>query len=366
LGAAIRDLDAGPNEREALAALFSGVLEFNNLFCSFKGEGTGAVRHMFSHHVLKPERTPLEAHPWGTPASSGSFSTLFRSRLVRAHEYKQHPHDQILVDTSVNRSTGISAPIALTITDRWPENGLRRGQAYVRAGDASRTDVPDASIDLIITDPPFMDNVHYSELADFFHAWLRVIVPFEGYPSDSESTRDTREVQSADPEEFGRTIEGVWKECRRVIKPDGLFAFTFHQAKLSGWLALSKALRTSDFTITMIQPVKAEMSSSITKGAAAEPSNLDAIVVCRIRGAGRPYAVGVEDAEEKCLRQLRQLKDAGVPVGRADARSVARGSVLSLSVNFPVEHEPESLIRIADDVAERVIGNLFPAAGSPL
>jgi hypothetical protein len=90
LGAAIRDLESGP-EREALVTLFSGVLEFNNLFCSFKGEGTGAVRHMFSHHVLKPERVPLEAHPWGTPASSGSFSTLYQSRIIRAWEYKRDP-----------------------------------------------------------------------------------------------------------------------------------------------------------------------------------------------------------------------------------------------------------------------------------
>jgi hypothetical protein len=26
----------------------------------------------------------------------------------------------------------------------------------------------------VITDPPYADNVHYSELADFFHVWLRL------------------------------------------------------------------------------------------------------------------------------------------------------------------------------------------------
>jgi putative DNA methylase len=94
LGAAVRDLPHCP-EREALAALFSGTLEFNNLLCSYKGEGTGAVRHAFAHHVLRPERVPLEAHPWGTVASSGSFSTLFSSRLLRAHNYKGQPHDLV-------------------------------------------------------------------------------------------------------------------------------------------------------------------------------------------------------------------------------------------------------------------------------
>lgn len=87
LAGAIRDLPEGP-AREALAVLFSGVLEFNNMFASYKGEGTGAVRHMFSHHILKPERTPIEANPWGTPRSSGAFSTLYESRLLRALDYR--------------------------------------------------------------------------------------------------------------------------------------------------------------------------------------------------------------------------------------------------------------------------------------
>jgi putative DNA methylase len=77
--------------RDVLLTVFSGALEFNNLFASYKGEGTGAVRHMFSHHVLKPERTPIEANVWGTSKSSGSFSTLFRSRLRRAVEYRLAP-----------------------------------------------------------------------------------------------------------------------------------------------------------------------------------------------------------------------------------------------------------------------------------
>ena len=62
----------------------SDALEFNNIFASCKGKWTGAVRHMFSHHILKPERMPIEANPWGTPKSSGAFSSLYKSRLLRS------------------------------------------------------------------------------------------------------------------------------------------------------------------------------------------------------------------------------------------------------------------------------------------
>ena len=70
LGARIKEI--GDNSlRDAFTCLLSGALEFNNMFASYKGEGTGAVRHMFYHHILKPERTPLEANIWGDTEEFG-------------------------------------------------------------------------------------------------------------------------------------------------------------------------------------------------------------------------------------------------------------------------------------------------------
>jgi hypothetical protein len=83
----------GYSYTDALFTLFSGVLEFDNMFATFKGEGTGAVRHLFSHHILKPERMPIEANVWGTQKSSGSFSNLFKSRLLRAVDYRDAPFE---------------------------------------------------------------------------------------------------------------------------------------------------------------------------------------------------------------------------------------------------------------------------------
>ncbi|MFD7236181.1 DNA methyltransferase [Streptomyces syringium] len=328
LGKAIRDLESGP-EREALAALFSGVLEFNNLFCSFKGEGTGAVRHMFSNHALKPERTPLEAHPWGTPASSGAFSTLYQSRIIRAWEYKRAPHDLVPVGENSERVFGLSQPLSLEIGDA--ESFVQgSANAYIQCGSSASFDLPDASVDLVITDPPFMDNVHYSELADFFHAWLRQLRPFESYPADVITTRHTEEVQSADPAEFGHAIAAVWKECARLLKPNGLLAFTFHQARIAGWVELVKALENAGLVITAVQPVKAEMSTSTIKSSAADPSNLDSIVVCRLIGHVGSEGRSVETVRERAIIALRECKETGVKVGYADIESVVRGSVLGL------------------------------------
>ncbi|GAB2445537.1 DUF1156 domain-containing protein [Nocardioides hungaricus] len=329
MGTAIRDLEPSV-EREALSALFSGTLEFNNLFTSFKGEGTGAVRHMFSHHILKPERTPLEAHPWGTPQSSGSFSTLYKSRLQRAQGYKTDPADLVVTDGSVERVTGLSKPLDATLADSWETFSKIEGQAaYVATRNAAKSDLPAGSVDLVVTDPPYMDNVHYAELADFFHAWLGQMRPHAGY-SALATTRSEGEVQHADPAEFGRAIEAVWTECARVVKPGGLLAFTFHQARISGWVQLVESLRRAGWVVTAVQPVKGEMSTSIVKSGAREPSNLDSVVVCRGRadGATNPNR-SIEEALATAHKELKTLRDGGVDVGAGDVRSVVRGSLLA-------------------------------------
>ena len=52
---------------------------------------------------------------------------------------------------------------------------------------------PDRSVDIVVTDPPFFDNVHYSQLADFFFYWLNQLLDY----SKVETTRRNDEVQDA-------------------------------------------------------------------------------------------------------------------------------------------------------------------------
>lgn len=359
IATAIRDLPGRTPEREALCALFSGMLEFNNRFTSFKGEGTGAVRHMFSHHILKPERTPLEAHPWGTPYSSGSFSTLLKSRLQRAHEYKNLPSDLVPENGEVQRVTGISDPLTARIYRDWSSFADSEDPAaYVATRNSAATDLPDGSVDLVVTDPPYMDNVHYAELADFFHAWLRAMCPFDGYPSYG-TTRSKGEVQNADPTEFGKVIEEVWSECARVLKKGGLLAFTFHQARISGWVRVIESLERAGFCVTAVQPVKGEMTTSVVKSGTREPSNLDSIVVCRrkVDDAANPHD-SLEAALATAKRELAKLHGAGVGVGPGDVRSVVRGSLLAYlaSVGADLEAAVDDIDRYATVIIQELFG----------
>ncbi|MCP2325246.1 adenine-specific DNA methylase [Hamadaea flava] len=299
---------------------------------------------MFSHHILKPERTPLEAHPWGTIASSGSFSTLFKSRLLRVLEYKESPHDLV----GAERVFGISMTLNAPVVQQWSEFTRQPNSSLVVGKSSAHLDLPDAAIDLVVNDPPYLDNVHYSELADSFHAWLRGVRPFEGYPTELSTTRAEGEVQSADSDEFAKAIEDVWQECARVLKEDGILAFTFHQARAAGWSALVTALRNAGFVITAVQPVKGELSVATPKSGASDPSNLDAVIVCRKTSGG------VRPSVDRVVTELRECRDAGVAVGWSDIQSVVRGAVVASYTDPTCDRSLDDLLAEAGVAADRV------------
>lgn len=331
LAGAIRDLPESP-ARESLAVLFSGALEFNNMFASYKGEGTGAVRHMFSHHILKPERTPIEANLWGTPKSSGAFSTLYESRLLRALDYRHTPFE-LAVEYSGRRKTGrkvvgASPPMGGPIVERYPKGGLKPGATYLSCGDSSATDLPDKSVDLVITDPPFFDNVHYSELADFFFVWQQLYFG-GGYTNDACTTRRDAEVQNTEADVFANKLMSVFAECHRVLRDEGLLVFSYHHSREDGWIAVAQAVLGAGFTIVQSQPVKAEMSVAAPKSQAKEPIDLDVLIVCRKRGSDRRVQRDQDEALRRAAASTSQKVGRFNRVGRQLSRSDVRVVLLS-------------------------------------
>lgn len=139
----IRDI-SDPVLRDLFTCLFSGTLEFNNMFASYKGEGTGAVRHMFAHHILKPERVPLEANLWGTPKSSGSFSTMFEGRIRRALDYADNPFElRVNKGGETEKVYGLSETIGTPVAETYGVFA-KGARVYLSCGDSGSTDLPAA------------------------------------------------------------------------------------------------------------------------------------------------------------------------------------------------------------------------------
>jgi putative DNA methylase len=81
--------------------------------------------------------------------------------------------------------------------------------------------------------------LHYSELADFFHVWLRLPLK-DRYPEifGPEFTPKSMEAvanKAREPEDpdgfYQRLLTACWKEAHRILKPSGMLAFTFHHSE---------------------------------------------------------------------------------------------------------------------------------------
>jgi len=381
LGLLLREINAIEDltMQEQMLCLFSSTLEFNNLFCSFKGEGTGAVRHMFSNHILKPERTPLENSVWGTGKSSGTFSTLFESRLLRAKRYLDEPFEIALEydehgGRAGSRKVVASRPVRATRVESWEELAAADHGVLVLNGDSSKLPVPAGSVDAVVTDPPYFDFVHYSELSDFFFAWLSPALRQRYQWMAREDSSDIGEVQHKDPRVFSRQLAAVFTEACRVLKDEGVLAFSFHHSRAEGWAAIYEAINEAGLAVVAAHPVHAELRAASPKISAKEPISLDAILVCRKKEFALQLASGTRGVFEAVDELAGRLQSAGLRISAGDRFVIAAAETLivrardSLSfeaINVELEEIRLALLQGAKpvEVREVKLGALF-ATGS--
>lgn len=146
-------------------------------------------------------------------------------------------------------------------------------------------EVPDSSVDLCVTDPPYADNVMYAELSDSFYVWLRQLLPH--HPSfTAELVDDTQEAvenphRGRDGDAYEQLLAGVFTEVARVLKDDGRMTFTFHHANQGAWAHLQNALIAAGFVVESWWPVFAEMESALPILGKQHNGHLDIVFVCR-------------------------------------------------------------------------------------
>lgn len=188
----------------------------------------------------------------------------------------------------------------------------------INGSGAQMSCLADESVDLVINDPPYYNNVMYSELSDYFYVWqkrsLRDLYPglLEAYLTDKQSeavANPYRDGSAASAKKQYETLmREMYAECHRVTKPDGRMVLMFTHKSQAGWETLTQALIDSGWTINATYPVESEAGHSmhIKDNASAESS---IFIVCRKRQqtGGEPgmwKAFGGQGVQQRIIEEV--------------------------------------------------------------
>ena len=187
---------------------------------------------------------------------------------------------------------------------------------------ASMPNIPDRSVDAVVMDPPYGANVMYAELSDFFYVWLKrtagLVVPelFTRRLADKESEavankahfQGQKGAANLANRDYQDKMAGIFTECRRVLKDDGIMTVMFTHKDTGAWDALAMSLMHAGFVITASWPVNTEASSSLhIKDKAAANSTI--FLVCRPRLEETDVTNYWEDVEPLVAKAVRDRID---------------------------------------------------------
>lgn len=323
LGLLARELRRLPlRQRAGLGLAFSNHLTTNCMLTSYAA-GWRRATPLFSIRAFRHVPRPIEVNPWAENTGRGTFPNAVR-QVLRAAAFARAPKEPMR--RGGFRTIGSIAP---------------RAVPRVSAGNArDLSSVKTASVDLVLTDPPYYDNVAYSELSDFFQPWLEHIglVP-------SERTRRTlvrnalraRRQSDDSRDTFAAHLGQAFAEIARALKPDGMLVFTFRHSTADGWYAMAVAVARGGLRPVQVMPIPGEAGNALHTH---EGTSLwDAVLVFRKRPAPPPVKL-----LSKVQMRAAKLNAAGwrdrlhrhgkLPFTKTDFVNLHRASLVAASLGL--------------------------------
>lgn len=268
-----------PNIQEYLIAAFSSSLEFHTVLCPYNYTMKQIV-NIFNYQSYLVPTMYTENNVWGTRKGNGSFIT-YLEKLKKGKKYCESPFEIAIKEGKITR-----IPIK---GDKIEAINVKDFQELLNSKDCNTLLIADTSehlrkfgllpesIDIIITDPPYFDFIQYSELANFFYVWLKLILNSKYQAFATDLINMDHEIGGYKNEsDFLKRMTRVFKQCNFVLKNEGPLIFTFHHSTAKIWATILRAIIESGFILTAAFPIHSEFNARPAKG-----KNTDLVLVCR-------------------------------------------------------------------------------------
>lgn len=227
----------------------------------------------------------------------------------------------------VNASGGLAWAIDNVISayediSKLPRHPQAQPVEIIQGSATNLLSLDDKSVTAVITDPPYDDNVQYSELADYFYVWLKRTQGhrrpewFSTYLCDhtEEAVVNKRRHQEVgmrpkDAEQVARAfyrdmMMQSFREANRVLRDDGALTVMFTHKKQEAWEALFGSLIEAGFTITATWPIKTESEHSLHQ-AKKNSAQSTVLLVARKRPEGAGIGFYSDEMREEIQQRAR-------------------------------------------------------------
>ncbi len=348
--------------KEKLLCSFSGCLELNNVFTRYmvsrETAGGQTAQGVFSRHDFQPKTTITENNAFGiVNIGMGSFTSKYFLAIdgLKYHNSCWDFYD----DTDAKKRKKI-------VVDQISTQELQLAcRSILQTGDMSER------VSHVITDPPYVGNVNYSELADFFYVWLRLALKDRYFHFAPEYTPKNGEIvenktRGKTRKDFFDGLIEAFKQIGSQMRDEGVLVFTFHHTDQKGlvWQGLLESLCEAGFEIAAVYPIHGESESSLHLQNKANVS-YDLIHVCRKRSEDIPARswAGIRMDMRRQAREELQAIEKGrygnEPLSEPDVRLICIGKCLELySTHFGkvLDHEgkPLPLHKALQDISATV------------
>ena len=138
----------------------------------------------------------------------------------------------------------------------WSAAAWSGEDVMITTGSSTDLPVPDASVDYVFVDPPFGENLYYSDLAYVTEAWHRVHTAVA-----EEAIVDRNKQRPKSEDDYGALISRCFVEFFRVLKPGRWMTVEFSNSSNSIWLLIQNALASAGFVVADTRVIDKEQLS---------------------------------------------------------------------------------------------------------
>jgi adenine-specific DNA methylase len=327
----ISPMRPSPNARGVSAPTRYGITEFRGLFTDRQRLSLMTFTRLISEAPVSPEVRRLlglaldkvalqcNAHCRWKPTGESLVDVFGRHAIPMVWDFAEA--------TPLGETTGGWNPAIdwiCSAVEGMAETRMRIGQ--VSCASADEHPLPDESTQVWFTDPPYYDNIPYSDLSDFFYVWLRRSLASDSMIRNNKGrlTPKSKEIvwnqahqvngQPKGPDFFEMGIARAASEGKRILARNGAGCIVFAHKTTEGWEALLTGIVAAGWIISASWPIDTEMATRVSARNTASLATSVHLIV-RPRPKDAPVGEWAEVLRELPVRvgnRMERLHNEGI------------------------------------------------------